>query len=83
MIRRQTESKKEIKQNERRQKREDMVEDVDIGRFFELTTTDKIYVNSLNLHEIKNEILQDYTGDFELNGLMIIGLVEHKTNIRF
>ena len=83
MIRRQTESNKEIKQNERRQKREDMVEDVDIGRFFELTTTDKIYVNSLNLHEIKNEILQDYTGDFELNGLMIIGLVEHKTNIRF
>ena len=83
MIRRQTESNKGIKQNEGRQKSEDMVEDVDIGRFFELTTTDKIYVNSLNLHEIKNEILQDYTGDFELNGLMIIGLVEHKTNIRF
>ena len=83
MITRQTESNKGIKQNERRQKREEMVDDVDIGRFFELTTTDKIYVNSLNLHEIKNEILQDYTGDFELSGLMIIGLVEHKTNIRF
>ena len=37
----------------------------------------------LNLHEIKNEILQDYTGDFELNGKMNIGPVEHKTNIRF
>ena len=35
------------------------------------------------MHEIKNEILQDYTGDFELNGLMIIGPIEHKTNIRF
>ena len=27
--------------------------------------------------------LQDYTKDFELYGLMIIGPVEHKTNIRF
>jgi len=35
------------------------------------------------LHEIKNEILQDYTSDFELNGKMIIGPIEHKTNIRF
>ena len=66
LIRKQTESIKEIKQNDRRQKRENMVEDVDIGRFFELATSYKIYVNKLNLHEIKNEILQDYTGDFEL-----------------
>ena len=35
------------------------------------------------MHEIKNKILQDYTGDFELNGFMIIGLIEHKMNIRF
>ena len=35
------------------------------------------------MHEIKNETLQDYTGDFELNGKMVIGPVEHKTNIRF
>ena len=34
------------------------------------------------MHEIKNEILQDYTGDFELNVLWIIGHIEHKTNIR-
>ena len=35
------------------------------------------------MHEIKNEILQDYTRDFELNGKMIIGPIEHKTNVRF
>ena len=35
------------------------------------------------MHEIKNENSQDYTGDFELNGLMIIGHIEHKTSIRF
>ena len=60
-----------------------MVEDVDIGRFFELATSNKIYVNNLNLHEIKNEILQGYAGDFELNGLMIIGHNELETNSRF
>ena len=58
-------------------------EDIDLGRFFELATSNKIYVNNLNLYEIKNEFLQEYTGDFELNGLMIIGPIEHKTNIRF
>ena len=35
------------------------------------------------MHEIKNEILQDYTTDFELKGVMVIGAIEHKTNIRF
>ena len=72
-----------MKQNERKQKRENMVEDVDLGRFFELAINNKIYVNSLNLHEHKNEILQDYTGGFEQNGLMIIGPIEHKTKIIF
>ena len=60
-----------------------MIDDFDLGRFFELATSDKIYVNSLNLHEIKNETLQDYTGDFEFNGLKIIESVEHKTIITF
>ena len=84
LIRIQNESNKETKQNERRrQKRENIVENVDVGRFFEMATSDKIYVNNLNLYEIKNEILEDYTGDFELIGKMIIGPVEHKTNIRF
>ena len=85
MIRIQNESNRVIKQNERRQRRANMVDDIDIdiGRFFDLATSDKIYVNNLNLYEIKKEILQNYTGDFELNGKMIIGPVEHKTNIRF
>ena len=83
LIRRQTESHKEIKQNERRQKRENKVEDIDLGRHFELATSNKTYVNNLSLHEIKDENLQDYTGDFELNGLMIIGHFEHQTNIRY
>ena len=67
LIRKQNESNKETKQNQRRQRRENMVEDIDLGRFFELATNNKIYVNNLNLHKIKNEILQGYTGDFELN----------------
>ena len=84
LVRKQTEENKEIKQNERIQKRQNLIdEDVDLDRFFELASSNKIYVNNLNLHEIQNEILQDYTGDFELNGLMIIGPIEHKTNIRF
>ena len=67
----QTEKKK---QNESRQKRQNLIDgDIDLGRFFEIASSDEIYVNSLNLHEIKNEFLQDYTGDFELNGLMVIG----------
>ena len=60
-----------------------MVEDIDLGRFFELATSNKIYVNNLNLHEIKNETLQGYIGHFESAGLMIIRPIEHKTNIRF
>ena len=83
-IRKQNESNKETKQNERRQKRENILdEDINIGKFFEIATSDKIYVNKFTLHQIKNDILEDYTGDFELNGLMIIGPTEHKTNIRF
>ena len=83
MIRIQNESNKETKQNERRQKRENMVEDINIDRFFELATTDREYVNGLNLHEIKNDILENYTGDFELIGSMLVGEIEQKTNIRF
>ena len=63
-------------------KRKNIAEDIDIDRLFEIATTNRQYVNNLNLHEIKIEILQDYTGDFELNGLMIIGPIEHKTNSR-
>ena len=83
MIRIQNESNKETKQNERRQKRENMVEDININRFFELATTDREFVNGLNLHEIKNDILENYTSDFELIGSMLVGEIEQKTNIRF
>ena len=34
-------------------KKENIVEDMDIGRFFELTTTNETYVNGLNLYEIE------------------------------
>ena len=51
--------------------------------FFELVSSDKMYVTRLNLHEIKSDILLDYTGDFELNGTAIIGTAQHKTKIRF
>ena len=60
-----------------------MLQDIDLGKFFELATSNKIYVNNLNLHEIISEILQDYTGNFKLNGLILIGHVEHKTIISF
>ena len=60
-----------------------MVEDIDLGRFFVIASSDKIYVNGVNIHEIKNETLQDYTGGFELNGLMIFGPIKHKTSTRF
>ena len=42
-------------------------EDVELGIFFEVASFDKIYVTGLNLHDMKNEILLDYKGDFELN----------------
>ena len=84
LLRKQNESNKEIIQNERRQERQNLIdEDIDMGRFYEFATSDKKYVSSLNSHEIKNEIFQEYTGNFEINGLMITGHVEHKTNLRF
>ena len=39
LIRGQNESNREIKGNERRKKRENMVDDIDLGRFFELATS--------------------------------------------
>ena len=59
LIRKQIESKKEMKQNGRKQKREIVVEDIDLGSFFELATTDKIYVNKIHLHEIKTGLLSE------------------------
>ena len=82
-IRNQTESNKERKQNERKQKRENLIdEDIDLGNFFELASSDKIYVSGLNLHEIKNELLLDCRSDCELNGLLDVGFAKHKVNNR-
>ena len=58
-------------------------EDFNLGRFFELATSDKIYVNGLNLHGVESGILLGYTGDFEKIGFMLIGETERETNIRF
>ena len=61
-----------------------MVEEViDIGRVFKWATTNKIYVTGLILHEIENEVLLDFKGDFEINGSLIIGPIEQKTRISF
>ena len=78
LIRKQNESNREIKQNGRRQKRQNIADDIDIRRFFEIATTNRKYLNGLNLHEIKNEILEDYRADFELIGSMLVGEVEKK-----
>ena len=59
------------------------MEVIDIGRFFKLATTNRKHVNGLNLHEIKKEILENYTGDFELIGSMLVNEMEQKLNIRF
>ena len=61
MIRKKTESKEEIKQRERKQTKETIIGDeFDSTSFFELATSDKIYVTGLNSREIKNGILLDY-----------------------
>ena len=55
-----------MKQYERIQNRKNKKEDeVDIAWFSNIATLDnKIFVNSLNLHEIRNKTIRDYTGDF-------------------
>ena len=48
-----------------------------------LKVLDKIEVFDKNLHEIKYEILEDYEGDFELIGTLIVGDQTKQTHIRF
>ena len=54
-----------------------------LGGFFYLATTNKRYVNGINLPEIENEILEDYSGNFVLIGSKMVGGIEQKTKIRF
>ena len=43
----------------------------------------KIHVVNKNLHEIKIEILRDYTGDFEMVGSLKVGDQIRQTHIKF
>ena len=58
-------------------------DEVDLSRFFELATSDKIYIDNLNLHEIKKDIMRDYDGVFEMNGTLKVGEQNRQTLIRF
>ena len=44
-----------MKQKDRKQRRE-IDEDFDIGKFFDLATTNKLYVNNLNLLDKKMKL---------------------------
>ena len=48
-----------------------------------LKELNKIQVIDKNLHETKNEILQDYTGEFEMVGNLKVGDQIRQTHIRF
>ena len=63
----------------KKQKRENIIDEyIDSGRFFELSTSDKNYVNSLHLHEIQYEILLDYKGDLSWMDWRILDLLNMK-----
>ena len=73
-----------MKQNEREQKKRiKLMKILFEVNFFEKTSSDKVYVNGLNIHESKGEILLNYIGDFELNRSMVVGPIEHRTKIKF
>ena len=82
ILRKRNEENKISKQLGRKQKRESIIVDFDLGRYFELATCDKKIVNGLNLHEMKTEVLEDYKGDFEFIGSILIGDIEQKTKNR-
>ena len=50
---------------------------------FKVKESNKIQVFHKNLHEIRNGILRDYTGDFEMIGKLSIGDQILETHIRF
>ena len=49
----------------------------------ELKELNKIQVSNKNLHEIKQGILQDYNGEFEMVGNLKVGDQIRQTHIRF
>ena len=52
------------------------------NRFWQFFS-DKIYVDGLYLHEIKDDVSRDYRGDFEKVGSILTGEIEQKTNVRY
>ena len=86
LIRQQTEADRERKRAERVKRRDNVIqeEDVDLGQFIERATTEnRIFVNGENLHYIRDVILADYNGDFEMVGRITLGEVTHITAMRF
>ena len=81
-IRKQIKSNTERKLNEKK-KGKIKDDNIDLGKFFELASSEKKFVTGLFLHKIKSEILLNYTGVFEFNGSTVIEPVENKTNVRF
>ena len=49
----------------------------------EIKELNKIHVFNKNLHEIKQEILIDYTGELEMVGKLSVGDQIRETHIRF
>ena len=54
---------------------------VNLGRLFEQATSNKVYLNGSNLHEIENNFFLNHTVDFEMIGSMLIREIEQRTNI--
>ena len=68
--------------NSKRQSSNVDVEDLDVGRFFELAEADKSNIKGLNVYEIRDK-LNDGNRGFELVGEMTINGIKKKTNLRF
>ena len=85
IVRTRNEENKKIKQFERIQNRENKNEDnVDMNFFFEKALAEnERMVDGSHLHEIENDFLSDYEGEFEMIGDVIIGEHVRKSHIRF
>ena len=43
----------------------------------------KMEINDMNFHEIRDEVIKEYNGAFEMDGSMVFDEKVRKTNIRF
>ena len=83
-----TEKKKKYKNNDKIKQLEILLVGVKYAnKPYKLETalkeSNKIHVVNKNLHEIKQKILQDYTGEFEMIGNLKVGDQIRQTHIRF